>query len=229
MDMPQNSFIQPKVIIFDCDGVLFDSRRANQFFYNHLLTHFGKSPLTKTDLDYVHMNTVSESIEFLFPDPSTRDQVHLYRQTLDYTLFIRKMDMEPGLVDFLDFIRPWAKTAISTNRTNTIGQVLKNFGLDSYFDLVVSASDVERPKPDPESVFKILAHFEVKPECCLYIGDSEIDAQTALRSGVPFVAYKNEGLSAVFRVQGFVELTECLKRSGRLKKGFEGPRGQGFK
>lgn len=213
MDRPQNSFIQPKVIIFDCDGVLFDSRRANQFFYNHLLTHFGKSPLTETDLDYVHMNTVSESIDFLFPETSTRDQVHLYRQTLDYTPFVQKMDMEPGLVDFLDFIRPWAKTAISTNRTNTIGRVLKTFGLDSYFDLVVSASDVERPKPDPESVFKILAHFNAKPECCLYIGDSEIDAQTALRAGVPLVAYKNADLSADLIIHGFSELKEYLKGS----------------
>ncbi len=153
---------------------------------------------------------------FCFRNASTRDQVHLYRQTLDYTPFIGMMDMEPGLIDFLDFIRPWAKTAISTNRTNTIDQVLKTFGLDSYFDLVVSALDVERPKPDPESVFKIMTHFDAKPECCLFIGDSEIDAQTALRSGVPFVAYKNEGLSAAFRVQGFAELTECLKRTGRM-------------
>ncbi len=172
--------------------------------------------MTEEDLGYVHMHTVTESIEFLFPEPSTRDQVHLYRQTLDYTPFIGLMDMEPGLVAFLDFIRPRAKTAISTNRTNTIGQVLKTFALDSYFDLVISALDVERPKPDPESVFKIMTHFDAKPECCLYIGDSEIDALTALRAGVPFVAYRNDGLSADFRVQGFAELTECLKRTGRM-------------
>ena len=172
--------------------------------------------MTEEDLGYVHIHTVTESVAFLFPEPSTRDQVHIFRQTLDYTPFIGMMDMEPGLIDFLDFIRPWARTAISTNRTNTIDQVLKTFGLDSYFDLVVSALDVERPKPDPESVFKIMSHFDAKPECCLYIGDSEIDAQTALRSGVPFVAYKNEGLSAALRVQGFAELAECLKRTGRM-------------
>jgi phosphoglycolate phosphatase len=169
--------------------------------------------MTEEDLGYVHIHTVTESVAFLFPDAPTQELVHLYRQNLDYTPFIQKMDMEPELVDFLDFIRPWARTAISTNRTNTIDQVLKTFGLDSYFDLVVSALDVERPKPDPESVFKIMNYFSVKPESCLYIGDSEIDAQTALRSGVPFVAYKNEGLSAAFRVQGFAELAECLKRT----------------
>ena len=122
------------------------------------------------------------------------------------------------MIDFLDFIRPWARTAISTNRTNTIDEVLKTFGLDSYFDLVVSALDVERPKPDPESVFKIMSHFDAKPECCLYIGDSEIDAQTALRSGVPFVAYKNANLTADLTIHGFSELKEYLKGSwGRVQ------------
>ena len=216
MDMPLNSFTPLKVVIFDCDGVLFDSRRANQSFYNHLLSRFGKTQLTEDALAYVHMHTVTESIEFLFRNESVRDQVHAYRQNLDYTPFIRMMDMEPGLIDFLDLIRPSAKTAISTNRTNTIGQVLKMFDLDPYFDLVVSALDVSQPKPNPESVFKIMTYFDVKPECCLYIGDSEIDAQTAFRAEVPLVAYKNEALSADYHVGGFSELGDVIKRTWAL-------------
>lgn len=211
MDMPLSSLNQPQVIIFDCDGVLFDSRKANQFFYNHLLNYFGKAPLTESDLSYVHMHTVVESIDYLFPDDSIRDLAHAYRQTLDYTPFLKLMDMEPGLIDFLGFIRPWARTAISTNRTTTIGQVLEMFALDSYFDLVVSALDVSQPKPDPESIYKILAHFKVEAANCLYIGDSEVDAQTALRAGVPLVAYKNRDLSADLYVQGFSELKDYLE------------------
>ncbi len=213
MDTPL-SFLTPiQVIIFDCDGVLFDSRKANQFFYNHLLAHFNRLPLTEKDLDYVHMHTVTESIDHLFKEDSIRTRVHTYRQTLDYTPFIQRMAMEPGLVAFLNFIRPWAKTAISTNRTNTIGQVLDLFALNPYFDLVVSALDVHRPKPDPESIHKIMTRFKVGPEQCLFIGDSEVDAQTALKAGVPLVAYKNAELSADLHVQGFEELADHLKRS----------------
>ncbi len=215
--MLQYSQTPLSLVIFDCDGVLFDSRRANQFFYNHLLTHFGALPLTKKGLNYVHTHTVTESIEFLFQDEAVRDQVHVYRENLDYTPFMRLMDMEPGLTDFLDFIRQGARTAISTNRTNTIGQVLKMFALDHYFDLVVSALDVSRPKPDPESVFKILDYFGVKPDSCLFIGDSEVDAQTASRAGVPLVAYKNESLTAALHVRGFSELKEYLKRTRKFR------------
>jgi phosphoglycolate phosphatase len=208
--MPLSFPAKLQVIIFDCDGVLFNSRGSNQFFYNHLLTHFGKGSLSEEDLSYVHMHTVTESVDYLFKDESTRVLANTYRQTLDYTPFLQQMDMEPGLIDFLDFIRPWVKTAICTNRTTTIGPVLKMFQLDSHFDLVVSALDVQRPKPDTESIYKILTFFKVKPENCLYIGDSEVDALTAGSAGVPLVAYKNANLSADLHVRGFLELQNYL-------------------
>jgi HAD superfamily hydrolase (TIGR01509 family) len=125
------------------------------------------------------------------------------------------MDMEPGLIEFLNFIRPWAKTAISTNRTNTIGPVLNLFALTSYFDLVVSALDVQRPKPDPESMYKIMTRFNVRPEHCLFIGDSEVDAQAAFNARIPLVAYKNRALAADLYVQSFGELTDYLNRNRR--------------
>ncbi len=199
---------QPEVIIFDCDGVLFDSRKANQSFYNHLLEHFGKPLMTEADLSYVHMHTAGESIAYLFGDNYLRDAVLAYSQTVAYTPFIEQMEMEPGLIDFLKTIRPRIKTAISTNRSTTIGQVLKTFALDCYFDLVISSLDVSRPKPDPESVLKILDYFRVSPEQCLYIGDSEVDVQTAGGAGVPFVAFRNASLAADLHVQGFSELKD---------------------
>ena len=213
MDMPLSSQRRPEVIIFDCDGVLFDSRKANQFFYNHLLEHFGQPSLTESDLAYVHMHTAGESITYLFGDNHIRDAVLAYNRTLDYTPFFGLMEMEPGLTEFLNYIQPEIRAAISTNRSTTIGPLLRSFNLESYFDIVISSLDVNKPKPDPESVIKILDYFEVGPGQCLYVGDSEIDAQTAFRAGVPFVAYKNASLTAYLHVQGFSELTDFLEDS----------------
>ena len=212
MEKPRNSFIKPLLIIFDCDGVLFDSRRANQIFYNHLLSRFGKPPLDEKNLDFVHTHTVMACIDHLFPEDSLREEAHRFRQELDYTPFIRAMEMEADLIPFLTYIRPRIKTAINTNRTTTIHQVLKQFCLEGYFDLVVSALDVSRPKPDPESLYKILSHFQVKAEACFYVGDSEVDAETARRAGVPLIAFKNPELEATRHVRGFKELQGHLEK-----------------
>ena len=70
---------------------------------------------------------------------------------------------EPYLREFLRFLRPELLTALATNRTTTTRAVLAYHGLTDGFDLVVSAQDVSRPKPHPESFVRILDHFGCPP------------------------------------------------------------------
>jgi HAD superfamily hydrolase (TIGR01549 family) len=190
---------------------LFSSREANRAFYDRLLERFAKPPLSEEALDYVHMHTVFEAVDYLFPDPAARQAAHDFRQELDPEPFIRLMKAEPGICEFLSFLRPAVKTAIATNRTTTIGQVLALHGLAESFDLVISALDVSQPKPHPESLQKILDHFRLSPREAVYIGDSIVDAEAARRAGVPLIAYKNPLLEADLHVDSFPALQEWLE------------------
>ena len=97
----------PRLVIFDCDGVLFESREANRAFYNHLLTGFGKAPLTEEALRYVHMHTVFEAVDFLFPAEEERLAAHAYRQKIDpWTVSSGLMVPEPGIERFWPFSGP---------------------------------------------------------------------------------------------------------------------------
>jgi HAD superfamily hydrolase (TIGR01509 family) len=202
-----------RAVVFDCDGVMFDSMKANEAYYNHILTHFGKPEMNKEECDYVHMNTAEQSVTYLFRrDPKLEDAL-AYRRDMSYLPFIPVMEMEPYLKEFLEYLRPTYKTAISTNRSDTMGPVLKEHGLEGYFDLVVSCLDVKHPKPDPESLIKILDHFGLSPEEAIYIGDSQIDEMAANAAGVPLVGYKNPRLSAAFHVTHFKEIEDFLEES----------------
>lgn len=207
---------QVRVVIFDCDGVMFDSRRANEAYYNHILSRFNKPRMSSEECHYVHMNTAERSVRHLFRnDPRLKDAI-AYWQSMSYLPFIPQMQMEPYLKPFLEFLRPSYQTAISTNRSNTMGPVLTHHGLEEYFDLVVSCLDVKDPKPHPESLVKILNHFQVSPQEAIYIGDSEIDESAAKSAGIPLVAYKNTALSAAHHVSHFKEIQELLETgSGR--------------
>ena len=203
---------QVKLVIFDCDGVMFDSKEANEAYYNHILAHFGKPPMSSEQSDYVHSHTADQSVVHLFSDDPRVEQALAYRHEMSYLPFIPMMQMEPYLKGLLHYLRPAYKTAISTNRSDTMNRVLSEHGLEGYFDLVVSSLDVKRPKPDPESLFKILNHFGLSPREAIYIGDSEIDEQTAQAAGIPLVAYKNKNLSAAHWVEHFKEIEMLLKR-----------------
>jgi HAD superfamily hydrolase (TIGR01549 family) len=166
------------------------------------------------------MHTVFEAVDYLFFGEEERLAAHEYRKKIDPWQFIRLMVPEPGIESFLAFLRPLVKTAISTNRTTTINDVLKFHRLAGYFDLVVSALDVARPKPDPESLNKILDHFQVRYDEAVYIGDSVVDAEAARRAGIPLIAYKNLQLEADLHVESFRVLQDWMQDRGvRVPRG----------
>ena len=131
-----------KVVAFDCDGVLFDTEQANRVYYSNILQHFGRRTVTDEQLVYVHMNTISEALAYLFPDEKTLAAAHLFRETMDYQQYLGYFTVEPHLVSLLQKLKPKFKTAIATNRTDTMNRLLAEFNLGGHFDLVVTASDV---------------------------------------------------------------------------------------
>ena len=53
-------------LIFDCDGVMVDSRDVNIGYYNLLLREVGKPPITPEQAGYVQMSTAKEALEYIF-------------------------------------------------------------------------------------------------------------------------------------------------------------------
>ncbi len=200
-----------KLVAFDCDGVLFDSRQANIAFYNAILAHFGRPALTPAAVDYVHSHTVWESLAYLFQDQADLNEVLGFARGFDYSPFIPMMVEEPHLRDFFQFLRPGRYTALATNRTTTTGAVLRFHGLEDVFDLVISAQDVSRPKPHPEAFRRILEHFGLEPREAIYIGDSRVDEAFAANAGVPFVAFRNPELTARYHLESFAQGPDLIR------------------
>ncbi len=203
---------QIKAVIFDCDGVLFDSKQANINFYNSIRAYFGLPPMDKEEEDYVHIHTAHESVDYIFRNaPHLREKAQQYRLNMDYSPFIKYMKMEPGLVQLLDQLKKHGlKLAIATNRSNTIGPVLEYFGLKKFFDMVISSLDVRNTKPHPESLYKILDYFDISNKEAVYIGDSTVDYEMAKAAGVPFIAYKNKGLKADYHVDSLLDISRLI-------------------
>jgi HAD superfamily hydrolase (TIGR01549 family) len=200
-----------KLVAFDCDGVLFDSQQANIAFYNGILAHFDQPPLGPEAVDFIHTNTVWESLKHIFPGYPDLEGVLHFARSFDYGPFISMMVEEPFLREFLRFLRPGCYVALATNRTTTTGAVLAHHGLADNFDLVVSAQDVSYPKPHPESFVRILEHFRVSPREAIYIGDSRVDEQFAANARVPFVAYRNPGLTADYHLDSFAAGPDLIR------------------
>jgi phosphoglycolate phosphatase len=196
-----------QLVVFDCDGVMFDSIAANKAYYNDILAHFGHPPMDEEDLQYVHVQNVVDSIRFIFRHyPADYEAAEAYRQTLNYLPYLKFMRMEPDLPEFLRFLRPERHTAISTNRSTTMATLMEIFDLDRYFDKVVTALDVAHSKPHPEALHQIFAHFGLGADESIYIGDSSVDLEHSRAVGMRMIAFKNPALEADFHVNSFMEI-----------------------
>jgi len=196
-----------KLVIFDCDGVMFDSKEANRRYYNHLLEKFGHPLMDTQEEDYVHSHNVLASVEHIFRRyPHEIGRVNEYRQSVDYAPFLKHMRIEPDLKDFLRSLKPGFFTAISTNRSTTMAAVMQMHDLEPYFDLVVTSLDVQQPKPHAEALLKILKHFRLSAAQAVYIGDSMVDRQHTAEVAMRLISFRNPDLPAEYHVNCFLDI-----------------------
>jgi len=205
-----------KVVAFDCDGVMFDTTQSNKAYYNQLLDYFDQPSLTEEQFRFVHMHTVNGSLDYLFPDKKMRQEAETVRKDMNYSSLIQYMEIEPHLKPLINKLRPAYKTAVVTNRSDTMNGVLLEHGLEGFFDIVISALDVINPKPHPEGLLAILDRFNFLPHEAVYIGDSELDEIAARESGIPLIAYNNPSLSATFHIRGLKEVEGILEINDKV-------------
>jgi len=215
-------------VIYDCDGVLFDSLDANRRLYNSIALAARGTGLNDDELCYCHTHTVFQSIAHICRNDaqSERRAREFFASTIDFRDFIPYLTMEPNVTETLERLKARGiSRAISTNRTTSMKHIMERYGLWQYFDIVVTAAHQAeagsdggpagtilqaKSKPDPEGVEMILEALKVKREATLYVGDSEVDMGTARSSGVRFVAYKNGALEADGSIDDHLALLEFL-------------------
>jgi len=179
-------------VIFDCDGVLFESRGANLAFYNAVLAHFDEAPVLPEETARAHLCHTAASprvLEVLLGSERATSGL-AYAASLDYRQFIPFMTPEPDLEPSLARLAKSLPLAVATNRGGSVREVLRHFALADFFSVVVTSKDVPAPKPSPDMLLLALDQLKLAPAEVVFVGDSELDQIAAKAAGIRFVAYK---------------------------------------
>jgi HAD superfamily hydrolase (TIGR01509 family) len=191
-----------KAVIYDCDGVMFDSFTANLAFYDRIMSMMRRPSLDRGNeeqMRVLHTFANREVLAWFFPDPDEFQESVRCAGALDYRELVPLMVMEEGFRDTLEALQGQVELAVCTNRSTSMDMVLESFDLARYFGIVMTASKVSYPKPHPEPLLKVLDHYGLAPGEALFVGDSEVDSLAAAAAGVPFLAYKAD-FSAMARI-----------------------------
>ncbi len=176
-------------VIFDCDGVLFDSWTANIAYYDAIRAALGLAPMDAEWQRRAHFFAASQLLDAMFADdPARLAAAREAARAIDYGPFYELMEPAPGLFAVLDELRPGHRLGMATNRSTTVAGVMTRFGLGQWLDAATGLLDVARPKPAPDVVVACLERLDVSPAAALYVGDAETDLTAARAAGVHFVA-----------------------------------------
>jgi len=203
---------RPRAVIFDCDGVLFESRRANLAYYNDVLEYFGASTVSGDDREkslLCHTAASPEVFAALLGEAHVEAAL-AYAATLGYQRFIPFLDPEPGIREVLETLARHLPLAVATNRGGSLTEILDHFGLAGYFTTLVTSRDVPRPKPYPDMLLEAANRLDLPAEELLFVGDSKLDRDAAAAAGMPFVAYGptlGEGVPSILSHQELLALT----------------------
>lgn len=198
-------------IIYDCDGVLFESRRANLAYYNTILTHFDEPPVEESDQVRAHLchTAASPHVFSQLLGAERAQQALSLAAELDYRQFIPFMTPEPGMQEALLKLSASYPLAVATNRGYSMPDILDHFGLRRYFDTVVTSRDVARPKPAPDMLYVAAERLQCSTHELLFVGDSELDQAAARAAGMPFAIYRG-ALQADVQLGHHKELVELF-------------------
>lgn len=179
-----------KACIFDLDGTLADTLESMAYVTNIIMQKFGLKTLPTENFKYYSGEGANMLIRRALRDAGDPELVHfdegqkLYREMFDADPMYKVVPYE-GMPETLKALKEKGlKLAVCSNKPHpaAVKVIAQLYGED--FDMVLGQSDRIRRKPAPDGPLFIAEKFGVKPQECMYVGDTSTDMQTGTAAGM---------------------------------------------
>ena len=179
-----------RALLFDLDGTLIDSAKANYQAYSSALREFGVA----IEPDEVERIAAGRQWRDFLPallrrggvelDPAAvaRRKGELYRESLS------EVRTNTGLFSLAASVGPRIRTVlVTTASAESVRAILQRLDVSELFDHVITGDEVTRHKPDPEAYHLALARLQLGPRECLAFEDSDVGVASAEAAGIAVV------------------------------------------
>ncbi len=179
------------LVVFDFDGVVVDSADDLVAAIQHSLHAVGsKDPGYSSIRELIGVGAQQLIMRSLERDKKHRidDAMDIFREYYVQNC-TEQTKLYPGVQEMLAFYHTCKYVALATFKIRAATlKILTDLGIREYFDAIVTADDVVRHKPDPESIHTILQKLRCTADATLLVGDTPTDIQTGRNAGISVCA-----------------------------------------
>ena len=179
-----------KAVLFDLDGTLIDSEWFYYRAWKKTLEHYGFTLDSELWVNDLAGKSDGQQLKFLHSNYGLEIDEDTFVVRLRHIIAEQyekeSVPLMPGVMELLRFLQEQDITmavVTSSKREAAIYHVERN-GLQHFFKVLVSRSDVEQPKPNPEPYLRCMAQLELGPADCLVLEDSITGATAAKAAGL---------------------------------------------
>ena len=221
-----------QLVIFDLDGTLLDTIADLSQACNVALAHFGYPLHEIAAYKKFVGNGIYKLVERSLPyDARDEANVRCVKAVFDAYYKEHSLDQTkpyPGIITLLETLHEKGiKCGVVTNKAHDYAVELMKQFFGNQIDYTLGQREGIPTKPHPQSVLEMMAHFEVTPKECLYVGDSNVDIQTAKAAGLTSIGVlwgfreeqelRTEG--ADYLVKDAKELETCIMdKANKIKE-----------
>lgn len=181
-----------KAILYDMDGTVLDTLADLSAAVNHSLSVYSYPAVSAAHVRRSLGNGARRLISCCLPEnadeASTNELLEYYKKYYDAHCCIETAPYE-GIVQLMEKLRDaGVKQAILSNKPHSAVQPLAEKFFSGLLEFALGESETVRKKPDPSGLLSAAARLGFALDECLYVGDSEVDVQTARNAGMDCVA-----------------------------------------
>lgn len=194
--------------IFDLDGTLLDTLGDLCASVNFALRKFGFPERTIDEVRSFIGNGVVKLMERSTPDGIDSDTQQRCLDTFRKYYLQHMSDTTAPYANVTELIselrKKDIKIAVVSNKLHPAVEDLCETYFSGLIDKAIGVSVEEERKPSPINVIKTMELYEADADNCIYIGDSEVDVQTAHNAGIKCI-----GITWGFRDKDCLEANGC--------------------
>ena len=171
------------IAIFDLDGTILNTLEDLADSTNYALKTYGYPERTMDEVRQFVGNGIRKLMERAVPEGTPVEEIDRVHETFTAHYKVHCADKTrpyDGIMELLQNLKKdGCKLAVVSNKADYGVQELCKQYFDGVFDFAVGEREGIRKKPAPDSVNEVLKTLECSRDRAVYIGDSDVDIQTA--------------------------------------------------